>query len=362
MVRFKVKECDLTDNATSASQNDDGLRDKKLKLAGYSYLLGDAALAASGLAQGKGGREVFGTGAIWAAGAVGAAVWGNPTVEKQLEILGTQIASRLQDQGATLTDATRSDIPLLKNSQGMLNRLDHFLYKHPTELLNSAYAIGSAILLHGGIKNFSQTKGKIHAAMGGLVMAGALGGLLIKEDPNARKKADQNSFLSRTTAFIKEKPMRFSGTMYWVNNIFTVANAVSDRKLPAGKFGLRPHWFSVTTAASYILANGLLFMSPRDQIAEQGFAGHHIAELEDAAARIIAAQPVHIQQALLSDISHYMAEEKGIKLPPEQIAQALANRITEITGERAQQAANAVSWVEREKSRLGTAHSNLDLG
>lgn len=354
MLNCRVKECDLTDHATSASQPDDSLRDKKLKLAGYSYLLGDAALAMSGMLNGQQGKAVLKTGAIWGIGGLAAARYGNPNTEKRLEILSDKLESHLRKQGITIPASVREQNALLQQ-QGFFKRMESFLYEHPSEILNAAYALGAGVMLHSGIRE-GRTKGFTQSPdfwSGALVLAGALGGLLLKEDPQAREKAKDGGIISKAKAYFAEKPLRWSGSLYFLNNFALLGRVVKDSKLPAHASGLKPHYFSAVTLASYVFSNAMLALSSRNQLSST-LPATHIAQLEDAAARILAAQPVEMQQALLSDMSHYLAEQKGINQNAPHIAQALANRLTELTGERAQQAANQVSWVERAKSRDAT--------
>lgn len=304
-------------------------REKTLKAAGYGYLLGDAAFAASGLL--KGGKAVFRTGAIWAAGGIGAAVYGNPDADKQLEILAHKLEAHLVQHGAKITDLERNNSELLRGKNGLGAKLDRFLHSHPTELLNAAYAVGAMTLLHSGLKDLKKINTNT-TAMGALVLAGALGGLLIKEDPDARAKVDQNSIVSRVAGYIKEKPLRFSGTLYALNNIFTFKHALHDRDKFAhvNVMGMKPYYFSMLTAASYVAANCLLFASSRDQIDEKKFKPEHIMQLEQVAAEIIAAQPPQLQAQLLRDVSEYLAKEKMIAVTAPELAHQLVERVSEV--------------------------------
>lgn len=364
----------MNDNATSSAQNDDGLRDKKLKLAGYSYLLGDAAMvAASATREGKAGfKGGISGGAIWAAGGLAAARYGNPNDEQRLAILGTKLEAHLKEQGVAIPDSVREQNALLKNPT-LWEKVENFLYQHPSEILNAAYAIGAGTLLKGSFaqkgKDFLPKKFGAGALqnvntdfwIGALVLGGALGGLLIKEDKHAREKAENQSGFGRIKAYFQEKPLRWSGTLYTMNNGFLGLKAWQDYKT-AGQFGsFKPHYFSTLQLATYLFSNAMLMMSSRDQMQDRNWNAGHVAQLEDAAARVIAAQPAELQHALLGDISRYLAEQKGIGQSAEHIAQALATRLTEITGQRAQQAADQVSWVEREKARSSSTAAEQTL-
>ncbi|MFZ4541390.1 MAG: hypothetical protein ACOYNL_06215 [Rickettsiales bacterium] len=305
-----------------------GWRDKTIKAAGIGYLIGDAAFAGSGWIKGASGNAIFQTGAIWAAGGLGAALYGNPGTEKQLEILAHKLESYLKHHGAKVTDTERNNSELLRGKNGLGAKLDRFMHEHPTELLNTAYAIGAGLLLHKGIKNFAVKEGKIDAAMGALVLAGALTGLFIKEDPTA-KAADPSSIISRTVSAVQQKPMRLSGALYWAGNIFTVANGFNDKKMHNHKSlaGIKPHYLSFLTAASYILANGMLALSSREQIREEKFKPEHLAQLEQVAAEIIAAQPPQLQAQLLTGVSEYLANERMVGVSSAELTKQLMARV-----------------------------------
>ncbi len=364
MLNCRVKEYDLNDDATSASQNTDGLSDKKLKLAGYSYLVGDAAMVAAGAAR-EGKKAIggsIGSGAVWFAGGLAAARYGNPDADKRVQLIANKLEKHLHRNGVTIPASTREQSALLKE-ETFWQRCEDFLYQHPSEVLNAAYALGAGILVHKGI---SQSRAGTHSLLpksssplstefwiGATVLTGALGGLLLKEDPQAREKAQGGGMFARAKAWVTEKPLRFSGTLYTINNGFLAWRAKQDFSARTSEFAgarMKPHNFSTLQLATYLFGNSMLLMSSRDQLAHN-VSPEHLAQLEDAAARIVAAQPPEMQQALLSDVSHYLAEQKGVGQSAPHIAQALAMRLTELTGERAQQAANTVSWVERERSR-----------
>ncbi|MFN7402159.1 MAG: hypothetical protein ACK5R4_07495, partial [Alphaproteobacteria bacterium] len=59
--------------------------ERKLKLAGVSYMLGDAAMMVAGHMRGK--KNVVASAATWLVGGGAAAWYGNPHTEQQLHIL-----------------------------------------------------------------------------------------------------------------------------------------------------------------------------------------------------------------------------------------------------------------------------------
>jgi len=352
-------------DTTAEQPVEQSLGEKKLKLAGYSYVLGDAAMMAAGMARGKKFSDEVVGGAIWAAGGVAAARYGNPNAEKQLELLANKLERHLKKEGYGIPDDVRAQNALLKK-ETFWQKIEDFLYQHPSEVLNGAYALGSGMLIRHGLQQINAKEktwlpgsGNMAAKfwIGMIVGTGALIGLFAKEDPDARDKAKDGGFVDKAVAFVREKPLRTTSALYFVNNGFLASEAFQDFSARSSKHSakaLKPHYFSTMQLATYLFANAMLALSPRDQIASH-LPAADIAKLEDASARIIAAQAPQVQQALLADVSQYLATQKGIQQKPEDIATELATRITEITGERMAQAAGNVSWAEREKARAASA-------
>ncbi len=357
----------MSEPANHASLSDDqSLGDKKLKLAGYSYVLGDAAMVAASAARegGAGFRGGVAGGAIWAAGGAAMAHFGNPGTEKQLELLANKLEGHLKKAGYSIPADVREQSALLRK-ETFWQKIGDFFYEHPSEMLNASYAIGSGFLVKSGLGQMQAGKarllpGKGNVAtdfwIGAIVGTGALIGLFAKEDPQAREKASGGTMVDKAIAYVREKPLRASSALYFVNNGFLFEKARQDWRgaAAAGAFAqksFKPHYFSTLQLATYLFANTMLFLSPRSQIAPQ-LPAEGVAQLEDAAARIIAAQPPQLQQAMLQDVSHYMASQKGVGQDAPAIADMLARRITELTDQRMQQAANDVSWTGREQARM----------
>jgi len=321
-------------------------KDVKLKLAGASYMLGDAAMMLAGKIRGE--QNVIAGGATWFLGGVGAAVYGNPDSDRQMKILSSRLENHLKKKGVTIPADVRGQSELLKE-KSFWDNIENFLYSHPSEILNGAYAIGATMLLHGGMKELS-SKSKtllpksfnLHAVdtmstqfwMGGIILAGALAGLLIKEDPEAKKKAENGNIVDKVVAFATEKPLRVSGALYTLNNGFLAATALQDwhaAKTTYAGHNFKPHYFSTLQLACYLFSNAMLLMSPREQVNKDGFGKSEIAQLEEAAAQIIAAQPKEVQGALIADMSQFMSKQAGIKLKPEQIETQLTEHLNNVT-------------------------------
>ena len=362
------------------------LLQKTLNMAGFGYVLGDIAMISASAARVpkdlrmKQIQTEAQSGAVWLAGGLGATVFGNPDIDTQLRIQSHKLENHLKQRGALLDGQTRDGSPLLQE-RGPLGLLRDFCYEHPSEILNTGYAVGAALLLHDGAKNifqkkthtllpkmpdfrnatsFSQgTRAVNHAMehvgvsfwMGALVLGGALIGLFAKEDPKAKEHAENGNVLDKTVAFVREKPLRIAAGCYMANNAFLALRFGQDlhlRHQPRAQGGyagqkLQPHVFSGAQLGLYIMSNLMLMASSRDQMTKAGFDDAAQAQLEDAAARMVAAQPPTVQAEMLRETSEYMAKQKGVTLDAQTIADHLAARISSLTQERLGMQAQAVA-------------------
>ena len=236
-----------------ATENTPGWKDKALKFAGYGYSAGDLAMAAAAKLRGE--KNVMGGALIWLAGGVAAARYGHPSPEAQVQLLSRRLEEYLQTQGIVIPDDVREQHQLLRKP-GFYEQCQEFLYKHPSEMLNAAYGIGAMLLLKDGASELMRHEKKLFPVftngfakesilgaangisknfwMGTLIGGGALAGIAVKENPDARKKAAHGNMFQKAAAYIEEKPLRITGTLYGLNNIFTVLKAVEDHGRFAG--------------------------------------------------------------------------------------------------------------------------------
>lgn len=362
------------------------LLQKTLNMAGFGYVLGDIAMISASAARVpknlrmKQIQTEAQSGAVWLAGGLGATIFGNPDIDTQLRIQSHKLENHLKQHGALLDGQAREGSPLLQE-RGPLGLLRDFCYEHPSEILNTGYAVGAALLLHDGAKNifqkkthtllpkmpdfknatsFSQGVRAVNHAMehvgvsfwmGALVLGGALIGLFAKEDPKAKEHAENGNVLDKTVSFVREKPLRIAAGCYMANNAFLALRFGQDfhlRQLPRAQGGyagqkLQPHVFSGAQLGLYIMSNLMLMASSRDQMTKAGFDDAAQAQLEDAAARMVAAQPPAVQAEMLRETSEYMAKQKGVTLDAQTIADHLAARISSLTQERLGMPAQAVA-------------------
>lgn len=316
-----------------------------LKLAGASYALGDVMMMLAGIARNgaENAKGTIGGGALWLAGGLAAARYGNPDSEKQLQIHADKLQRYLQQKGVIVPDSARERSDLLQQ-KSLWRQVEDYCYEHPSELLNASYGIGASMVMADGIREFRHGRTILPKALtqagirnvsssfwiGAIVLTGALTGLLIKEDPNATKQAQGQGPIEKLTALVKEKPLRLSGALYTANNGFLALRAWQDftereKMFAANK--LKPHYASTLQLASYLFANSMLMLSNRDQMAGKEFTPEMRERLENAAVQIIAAQPETLQQHLVQDIAMYLEQQQGVSMDVDALKSALQHKL-----------------------------------
>ena len=306
---------------------------RTVRLSGISFLAGDIAIIAGGVtrAMGKNGnKSELGnalTGLLWAQAGVASGLYGNPEKPMQLRIHAHNLEEYLLKQGIAVPDEVKQHSELLRD-KGTGERIERFISNHPTEVFNTIIGGASLGMVYSGSKALAvKDWPRVNSLWAGLmVMAGALGGLLIKEDPNAPKKAENGNFIDKTIAFIREKPLRFTSSMYLLNDYFIVQRSVNEFKefkLSGGKD--KRFLYPTIAAVSNILGNGLLFLSSRNQLKEN-FTAQQVGEMETLAAATVAAQPADTRPAVARTIAGYMRQQKISDRPTDQLTQEILEK------------------------------------
>ncbi len=295
------------------------MKNNSLSTAGVAYLIGDAAMFAAGISKGASLKDEAFAGGVWALGGLAAARYGNPTVEKELELLGGKLGGYLRNQNIAIPD--RPNTQILAQKGGVIAGIERFLYAHPSEMLNAAYAIGATGLIRSGLRE----NNKVRLASGLLVAAGALTGLLIPE-----KKPDPEhppeGMLGKAMAWVQEKPLRLASAFYWANNAFLLKDAHGELK--AGNRVSSACKFA--TAASYIFANSMLAISSKGQDDNKKEGSAAMQQLAECAASVVAAQPSDMQEALVSQISGYLAAQPEAQMKANDIENLLHDKLRQV--------------------------------
>lgn len=296
----------------------DALKDSSLKAAGYAYLVGDAALFASGVMSGRKGEAA--SGLLYTVGGLTCARYANPKAEKQLQLLGARLGAYLRKEGVAIPD--QPDLQALMKPGGVMDHVEAFLYAYPSQVLNATYAAGGIQLLRSGLQHGKRWD----MASGALVAAGGLAGLLVHEHPADPEHPPRTPF-SRALSWLQEKPLRISGGLYALNNATLIMSALGERReTPAN----RSYMFKFLTAASYIFANAMLAISSKENGAGREQGDDALDRLADAAARIIAAQPQALREGLTQHVAAFLAAQPEVPLKAEDIALLMQQKLRSV--------------------------------
>lgn len=298
----------------------DRLKDVSLKASGLGYLVGDASLFVSGRMAGR--HKEANAGALYALGGLLCAKYGNPKADKQLQLLTKRLGNYLKKQGVEIPQ--NPDTAILLKDGGIIDHIETFFYAYPSQILNSMFAYGGVQLLRSGL----QHQKHFDSIAGACVAAGGLAGLLITEKQPDPDHPPQDAW-EKAVAWAHEKPLRVSGGLYMINNVALTLSALGEmRKNPAQKSYL----FKFLTVASYLFANSMLSLSSKDNIGgeDDGKIAQTTQALADTSARVIAAQAPQLQEALVQQISGYLAAQPEINKKPDEIATLLHNKLAAI--------------------------------
>lgn len=296
----------------------DQLKQSSLKAAGYSYLIGDAALFASGMMAGR--SKEASSGLIYALGGLACAKYGNPNADKQLQLLSASLGDYLERQGieVPITPETMS----LRHSNNIIEQTEHFLYRHPSEVLNAIFALGGAQLTRSGIQH---GKGW-DTASGAFTTAGGLLGLLISEKKSNPANPPTNA-ISKAWNWVQEKPLRITGGLYMLNNFTLTMGALKEMQTNPSQ---KSYLFKFLTAGSYIFANAMLALSSKDNINGDNENGPTLDKLANSSAAVIASQPQEIQDVLVANIAGFVAGQPGTAIKAKEFAEILHKKLDDV--------------------------------
>lgn len=310
-------------NILPMSSDDNFLKQESLRAAGYSYLVGDAALFASGMMSGRGHEAL--SGAAYTAGGVVLARYGRENAERRLQTLQGKLKEYFANEHIAIPKESELNTITLKGEGGIIDRIEDFMYTNPSQVVNTIYALGSFSMIRSGIKH---GKGR-DTASGALIAAGALAGLLIPEkQPDSDHRAE--GIFGKAWEWVQEKPLRASGYLYMGSNAALVSSALEERSINPQQ---KSYLFKFLTAACYMVANGLLSISSKDSVSHIDKDDHAKAmeKLETTAARVISAQPQELKEHVIQQTSEFLAAQPDIKLSAKQIASDLTERIKELS-------------------------------
>lgn len=294
------------------------IRDNKLKVAGIGQLTADTALLAYGFI--KGHPEIGSIGALgYAAGLIGAR-YGNPKDAKQLELVERHLGEYLQRQGVVIPkDPTMEG---LMKPGGIIDHAEEFLYARPAQMMNACFGLMGVQFMRGGIRENQKSM----MVSGTLMMASALAGLLIKEQQPDPEHPPQTT-LQKAWSWVQEKPLRLTGILANLNQVSFGYNTWQEYKAnPAQKAYL----LKAVAVAGFTLCNCMLGMSSTGHGGGEQMDEETRDKLADVSARVIAAQPKEVQDAVLQHISGFLATQPYLHMKAQDIGAMLQSKIAEV--------------------------------
>jgi len=325
----------VAENRPAADSSFEDLREKSLKASGYAYLVGDAALFASGALSGR-YKEASAAG-LWAIGGLACAKYANPNAEQQCKLLSAKLSRFLHKKGIEIPADVQPGF--FNQHRDTLDRVENFLYSNPSMVLHATYAVGGLQMIRSGLAH----QRKWDTASGALVAAGALAGLLIPE-----KKPDPDhppeGLIGKAVSWVQERPLRISGGLYMLNNASLLMSAFAERKSnPASS----SYMFKFLTAASYIFGNTMLALSSKHHSGASDDSILAMQKLADAAGHVIAAQAPQVQEPLVQQISEYLAAQPDVSFSAQQIGDLLHQKLAQHSKQRPAASPAPEGWQAR---------------
>lgn len=305
------------------SEDDNYLKRESLRASGYSYLVGDAALFASGMMSGRKHEAL--TGAMYTAGSLVLIRYGKENAERRLHTMQGRLREYFANENIPIPQASELNSVALKGEGSVIDLIEDFMYEYPSQIFNTMNVLGGFSLLRSGMKH---SKGW-DSASGALVVAGGLAGLLITEKhPSSNHHA--TSGLGKAWELVQEKPLKVSGYLYMATKPALVVSALQERSDNPQQ---KSYLFKLLAAAIYMVADGLLSISSKDSVSyiEKDDNAKAMQKLETTAARVIAAQPEGLKLYILQQTAGFLAAQTDIKLSATQIASDLTERIKELS-------------------------------
>jgi len=324
------------------------LREKSLKAAGIGCFLADCALLAYGFSTGEhkiGAAGAFGL----TAGAVGTR-YGNPKAEKQLEQIYHRLGDYLRKENIEIPKDPGTKE--LSRENGILDHIESFLYGNPSQVMNVLYSLVGVQFARAAMQPKKGIPGEKRALFGLVprdkralfgsgcfLIAGALAGLLLQEKKPDPEHPPQGIF-QKAVSWIEEKPLRLTGTLFNVNQVLLTMNALEERAANPAK---KSYVYKLLAVAGFTFGNTMLALSSKSHGGGSKMDRKTLNTLAETSARVIAAQPQKVQDALLEQIAGFLASQPNIAMSGEQLSQMMYKKLEQIAPKTPQ----AVGWQGR---------------
>ncbi len=321
------------------------LQDKSLELSGWSYIVGDVSLLASGIMSGR-SKEIA-SGLFYTAGGAILARYGNVKTEHHLKEVAEITGEYLQKQAMELPEDCGLFSIMKEKKDGVLPTIDRFLTRYPSQATIGIYSLGSISMLQSGLKH-----GKfLDVGYGGVATAANAAAILLPE----KCKRDQHevpasgSPVNQWWNWMQEKPLRMVGAAYMVGAGLLGMSAYREYKDNPKQ---RSYIFKFVTAASYLIGDALIAISSKEHTNADGtFDKDEQRRIEALVAEAISRQPKELQMPLLHNVAGFLADQKEMSGTSMSIAKSLEEQLMRMSNNpwamRADSGSGAAAFLNR---------------
>ena len=362
----------------------EALKEQSLKAAGLVYFVGDAALMIAGMKH-KDMNELR-TGAAFTLGSIGLARYAKKKPNKAFDDLYDKMLVEFSKEGVEVPDLERVTTADLGKKGGIIERMESFLYDHPSEIFTGMNAYAGYQMFKAGRNQDNIPK----SVAGTLIGTGMLVALLV---PEKKKKAEGPKLDTDTTQawvepkveekkglfapvrkfadWVQEKPLRVGGYMAIANNVAQATGAMTEKrrydadvrdlpdqiasftgsaedrakletKLEHSKLHQGDWVYNMAAAASYFVANSLLSISSKDSGGGHGGGGKSnadpLGDVEAASAAILAGMSEAEREPMIQRMALTLSEQKDVSQTAEEIATKMREKVEQ---------AKASPWLAR---------------
>ena len=305
-------------NASSppAQESSSYFKDNTVRIAGIGQLIADTALLTYGIA-----KNDFKIGSIgilgYTAGFIGTR-YGSPKSERQLQLVERDLGQYLRQQGVTLPK--HPTLQNLTQAGGVIEHVEAFLYAYPTQLMNACFGLMGVQFMRAGVRDTN----KAQMASGALMMAASLAGLLIQEQKPDPEHPPQGA-MQKTWSWIQEKPLRLTGALLNLNQVFIARDAWNESKNPGNKAYLLKY----LAVAGFTLCNTMLALSSQGDGGGAQLDDVSRKALSEAAAHAIVSQPKEVQNGLLEHVAGFLSTQPYVHMSAADISTQLRQKLSE---------------------------------
>jgi hypothetical protein len=306
---------EATETLPEKALESDSVANSSLRYTGYSYILGDLALFAHGLINKRPDRALAGLG--WSVGAFVAAFYGQTPPEQRMRAAAYDIADHFAKCQIEVPVSAGLHRQYLHHRSDLQTKIEDFLYRYPSQILNTTYVAGGVGLICAGLGR--NHKDVWEAASGAFALVGGIAGLAIPEHHSDAP----STTTPLTPQWFIEKPLRLTAAMYVGHDLTLLQSAMHERGQPGSTRGYQLKLFTV---GCYLLGELFLSMSSKksDQITLSESATDRLLNM---AVEVIRSQPENQQDVIVTELSAYLNDHPDVTLDTQQLLDTLHSKL-----------------------------------